>query len=66
MSFIAIIDKNKKFEMIKEEILKNINIPKMNIINVNNQNIENVKNIKFETVVLGNKIEKIARTHRSN
>ena len=52
--------------MIKEEILKNINIPKMNIINVNNQNIENVKNIKFETVVLGNKIKKIARTHRSN
>lgn len=59
MSFVAIIDKNKKFEIIKNEILKNINDKKMNIISVNNQNIENVKNIKFETVVIGTAIDKI-------
>ena len=63
MIFIAIIDKNKKFEIIKKEILKNINDRKMNIINVNNQNIDNIKNIKFETVVIGNNAEKII-THK--
>lgn len=59
MTFIGMIIDNKEFEMIKSELIKNIKEEKLNIINITKQNIQNMQNIKFETIVIGNKLEKL-------
>lgn len=55
MSFIGIITNPKNENYIKSFIKQYINIE--NIIFINEKNIENIKNIKFDTILLGKKID---------
>ena len=56
MSFIGIIADNATYEFIKKEISKKENIE---LIRINKRDIENVKNIKFETIVICDKINQM-------
>ena len=55
MSFIGIITNPRNENYIKGFIKQYINIE--NIIFINEKNIENIKNIKFDTILLGKKID---------
>ena len=52
MPFIGIIAKENDSNFIKNEINKNANSNKFEIININLKSIENIKNIKFDIVVI--------------
>ena len=52
MPFIGIIAKESDANFIKNEVIKNAEQTKFEIININNKSIENIKNIRFETVVI--------------
>ena len=56
MFFIGIIT-NQKNELFIKRNLFNI-VPENSIIFINEKNIDNIKNIKFETILLDNKITK--------
>lgn len=56
MFFIGIIT-NQKNELFIKRNLFNI-VPESSIIFINEKNIDNIKNIKFETILLDNKITK--------
>ena len=55
MFFIGIITNQKNEAYIKRELLK-IGIEK-SVIFINERNIANIKNVKFETLVIDNKVE---------
>lgn len=55
MFFIGIITNQKNEAYIKKELLK-IGIEK-NVIFINEKNITNVKNVKFETLIIDDKVE---------
>lgn len=55
MFFVGIITNQKNEAYIKKELLK-IGIEK-NIIFINEKNITNVKNVKFETLIIDDKVE---------
>ena len=52
MPFIGIRAKESDSNFIKNEIIKNSENNKFEIININKRNIENYKNIKFETLLV--------------
>ena len=52
MPFIGIIAKESDANFIKNEVIKNAENTKFEIININKKSIENIKNIRFETVVI--------------
>ncbi len=58
MSFIGVVASRKCFEKIKNRILEKIKEENINFIHINLRSIENVKNIKFETIILEDKLEK--------
>lgn len=55
MFFVGIITNQKNEAYIKKELLK-IGIEK-NVIFINEKNITNVKNVKFETLIIDDKVE---------
>lgn len=55
MFFIGIITNQKNEIFIKRELSKIM--PTQNIIFITEKNIDNIKNIKFETILLDNKID---------
>ena len=57
MSFIGVITNSKNEEYIIEELSKKI--PTKNIIFITDKNIENVKNVRFETLVIDEKINDV-------
>lgn len=52
MPFIGVIAKESDANFIKNEVIKNAEHTKFEIININKKSIGNVKNIRFETVVI--------------
>ena len=52
MPFIGVIATESDANFIKNEIIKNAEHTKFEIININKKSIENIKNIRFETVVI--------------
>lgn len=52
MPFIGVIANLNDSNFIKNEINKNSNIYKFEVINISRQTIENIKNIKFETIII--------------
>ena len=57
MPFIGIIAKESESNFIRNEILKNSENIKFEIININQKNIENIKNIKFDILVINENID---------
>lgn len=58
MHLIGIFSNHLEYEMIKQNITKNMKRKDLALIHINSKNIENMKNIVFETMVLCNQ-EKI-------
>ena len=58
MTFIGVIASSKCFKNIKQKIKEEIQENTINLIHINNRSIENIKNIKFETIIIEDKIEK--------
>ena len=56
MPFIGIIAKESDANFIKNEVIKNAEYTKFEIININKKSIENIKNIRFETVVINDEL----------
>lgn len=56
MSFVGIISNKKSFDNIKKEIINLEN--SMSIIHINLKSIANIKNIKFEVIIIDEKIKK--------
>ena len=54
MFFIGVITNQKNEEYVKKELSERI--PADNIIFINDRNITNIKNIKFEVIIIDNKI----------
>lgn len=54
MFFVGVITNQKNEEYVKKELLAIL--PTENIIFINDRNITNIKNIKFEVVIIDNKI----------
>ena len=56
MSFIGVISNKKSFENIKKKLTElNSNI---SIIHINLKSVSNIKNIKFEVIIIDDKISK--------
>ena len=58
MSFIGVVASRKCFEKIKNKALEKMKEETINFILINIRSIENVKNIKFEALILEDKLEK--------
>lgn len=58
MTFIGVIANSKCFKNIKQKINEEIKDNTVNLIHINNRSIENIKNIKFETIIIEDKLEK--------
>ena len=58
MSLIGVIASKKCFENIKKKIREKIQDESINFIQINLRSIENIKNIKFETIIVEDKLEK--------
>ncbi len=58
MSFIGIVASKKVFENIKRKLIEEMSNETINFIQINLRSIENIKNIKFETIIIEDKIEK--------
>ena len=54
MFFVGVITNQKNEEYVKKELSERI--PADNIIFINDRNITNIKNIKFEVIIIDNKI----------
>lgn len=52
MPFIGVVSSLNDSNFIKNEINRNSNIYKFEVINISRQTIENIKNIKFETIII--------------
>ena len=52
MPFIGIFAKENDNNFIKNEINKNSEINKFEVININTKSLENLKNIKFDVLVI--------------
>ena len=52
MPFIGVVSSLNDSNFIKNEINKNSNIYKFEVINISSKTIENIKNIKFETIII--------------
>lgn len=65
MSFIGVISNRKCFDNVKKEILKKQENDGVNIIHINLRSIENIKNIKFETIIIENKLDKFSEKEES-
>ena len=52
MPFIGVIAKESDANFIKNEVIKNAEHTKFEIININKKSIGNVKNIRFETIII--------------
>ena len=63
MSFIGIISNRKSFENIKNELIKLED--NISIIHINLKSITNVKNIKFEIIIIDEKIKKFDNNEES-
>lgn len=57
MTFIGMITEYKSFENIKEILKKNF-MKDIKLIHINKKSIGNIKNIKFETIVIDERLEK--------
>ena len=56
MSFIGVISNKKNFDSIKNELIKFDN--NISLIHISLKSIANIKNIKFEIIIIDEKIEK--------
>ena len=56
MSFIGVISNKKSFDNIKNELIKFDN--NISLIHISLKSIANIKNIKFEIIIIDEKIEK--------
>ena len=56
MSFIGVISNRKSFDNIKNELVKLDN--NISVIHINLKSIINIKNIKFEIIIIDEKIKK--------
>lgn len=65
MSFIGVISNKKCFETIKEKLLEKDFLKESNIIHIHLNSIDNIKNIKFDTVIIEDKLEKFEQ-HQEN
>ena len=61
MPFIGIVAKENDSNYIKNEIAKNAESHKFEIININLKSIENIKNIKFDILVVNENIENLLK-----
>ena len=61
MPFIGIVAKENDSNYIKNEITKNAESHKFEIININLKSIENIKNIKFDILVVNENIENLLK-----
>ena len=61
MPFIGIIAKESDSNFIKNEINKNAEKNKFEIINLNEESIKNIKNIKFETIIVNDDISNLLK-----
>lgn len=64
MPFIGIIAKENDCNYIKNEITKLSKKNRFEIINLNKKSIENVKNIKFDTLIINEKIEEFFKNSK--
>lgn len=58
MAFIGVVSSKKCFENIKKKIMKEVKDGTINFIQINFRSIENVKNIRFETIIVEDKLDK--------
>ena len=58
MSFIGVVASRKCFEKIKNKVLEKRKEGTISFVLINVRSIENVKNIKFEAIILEDKLEK--------
>ena len=65
MSFIGIIANKKCFETIKKQITEKFQEECFEFIHINLRSIENVKNIKFETIIIEDKLDKFKNNQNS-
>lgn len=59
MPLVGIISRESDSNFIKNEIAKNSEKNKFEIININKKSIENIKNIKFDILVVNDNIEQL-------
>ena len=59
MPFIGIISEENLENCIRREILDRLQLRESNVLFIKEKSIENIKNIKFETVIIARKFDKI-------
>ncbi len=65
MSFVGIVASKKCFETIRKEIMERLQDETISFIHINLRSIENVKNIKFETIIIEDKMDKFKQNQES-
>lgn len=61
MSFIGVVASKKCFENIKKRMAEEMKEETITLLPINLRSIENVKNIKFETIIVEDKLEKFKK-----
>lgn len=59
MPFIGIISEDNTENCIRREILDKLQLRESNVLFIKEKSIENIKNIKFETIIIARKFDKI-------
>ena len=59
MAFIGVIGEKQEFELIKNNLIKDMNKNELTLININKKSIENLQRVKFATIVVLNSLEKL-------
>ena len=64
MPLIGVIAKENDSNFIKNEIIKNSNTTKFEIININKKSLENIKNIKFDALIVNENINDLLKSSK--